>query len=101
MQRWAPFFHSENGRNLYWDYLRGRWNFRGRCVNIFKYIIFYVIFGGVCVGVIGYAIPAGFNNFYGGYILQTVGYCLFGMAIAVFIPLLLIKTEAIGWEESA
>ena len=70
-------------------------------MNVFKYIIFYVLFGGVCVGVIGYAIPAGFHNFYGGYILQTIGYCLLGMAIAFFIPLLLIKTEAIGLDEEA
>jgi hypothetical protein len=61
-------------------------------VNVFKYIILYIIFGGVSVGVIGYGIPAAFNNFYGGYILQTIGYCLLGMAIAFFIPLLLIKT---------
>jgi len=75
--------------------MRGRWNFRGECVNGFKYIILYIIFGGIFVGVMAFGIPAAIHNFYGTYILQTIGYCLFGMSIACFIPIILIKLESI------
>lgn len=71
--------------------MKGNWSFRGRCVNGFKFILLYILFGGVFVGVIAYGIPAGFNNFYGTYILQTIGYCLFGVAIVCLIPFLLVK----------
>jgi hypothetical protein len=52
------------------------------------------------VGVIAYGIPSGFNNFYGAYILQTIGYCLFGIAIACLIPLLLVKLETIEIDQN-
>jgi hypothetical protein len=80
--------------------MKGSWNFKERCVNVVKYILLYIIFGGIFVGVIAYAIPSGFSNFYGTYILQTFGFCLFGIAITCFIPLLLVKLEAIGVEKN-
>lgn len=75
--------------------MHGNWNFQERLLNVIKYLLLYILFGGIFVGVIAYAIPAGFNNFYGTYILQTFGYCLFGIAITCFIPLLMLKLEGI------
>lgn len=76
---------------MYLNYMRGWWNFKNSCLNVTKYIGLYILFGGVFVGVIAYGIPAGFQNFYGTYIMQTFGYCLLGIAIACLIPTLMIR----------
>ena len=82
---------SNNEDNIYLNYMKGWWNFKSSCLNVTKYLGLYIIFGGVFVGVIAYGIPAGFQSFYGTYIMQTVGYCLFGLAIACWIPTLMIR----------
>jgi len=71
--------------------LAGSWNFGGRFLNVVKFILIYIVCGGITVGVIGFGIPAVVSNFYGKYLLQTTGFCLFGMCITWIIPLLLLK----------
>lgn len=72
-------------------YLIGSWNFGDRFINVVKFLLIYILCGGITAGVIGFAIPSAITNFYGKYILQAVGFCLFGMCIIWIIPLLLIK----------
>lgn len=81
--------------NPYFSYMKGYWNFKEKCLNGFKFVLLYILFGGVFAGVIGYAIPAAYPNFYFSYSMQTVGFCLFGVSITFIIPLLLNKLEVI------
>jgi hypothetical protein len=73
------------------SYLVGNWSFGGSFVKVLKFILIYILCGGLTAGVIGFGIPSAIANFYGKYLLQTIGFCLFGMCITWIIPLLLIK----------
>ena len=75
--------------------MTGRWTFDGSFMNVLKYIVVYLLFMGVLMGGIAMGLSTVTSNLYGEYIIQTVGYCLFGVSTTSFIPLLLIKCEAV------
>ena len=75
-------------------YLASHWEF-GTIRNILKFLLIYIILGGITVGGIGFGISAAIQNFYGSFIVQLIGFTLFGMGITCFIPLTLNWSGAI------
>jgi len=75
--------------------MKGKWNFDNSCSNGFKFVLLYILFGGLSVGGITFGLASLIKNFYGDYIVQTLGYCLFGISITLIIPSLLLKYNII------
>ena len=68
---------------------------------MFKFIVVYIIFLGILLGGIALGISSAISNFYGKFIIQTVGYLLSGICLTSFIPLVLVKWDIIHAEKQA
>ena len=92
-------FQESNGENLEINklhhFLTGNWNFKDNACNVFKFILIYIVFIGVLLGGIGLGISSAIPNFYGEYIVQTIGYLLFGISMTSLIPLILVHFDII------
>lgn len=100
MRRFFEVRH-EDGRlkqNKFVDFMVVKWNYnnlKNFIIHILTYGVFLIVFLFVFVFVLHRVT----DNFYGMFFLSTFGYLCLGISLASFIPLLLMKFNAIEFKE--